>query len=456
MKRSVALVLAIGLLTGSGAVAFAISPFGVTEQQESELEPLWISDTPREIETNHHKIGATADGSLILAPIAVPAGHESIGSTGRDDRERDDHHDGDGHRHDTHRPTDSGSDSTPSGDGATTGVVAACELVSLNRDGSVDWANGIQPANCTAHSVTEPHFGDLNGDGEREIAYGTTENAVIVLDGNGTELRRVPLESYGHGRPTIDNLTSAPGPEIVASDIRGNVVVADRDGVVWRASADGTTYPAPIVADVTGDGRAEAVITTSQRTVAFDRHGDRVWEAAVGGWTSTLGPDSETLYVGGSSAVFAIDGRTGRIEWERRIDGRPTVGGVAESEGRSVVLVGRNGGQILALDADTGERVWVSDRPPEGERRTPAPVLGDVTGDGTIEAIVVTNGGHLSVVDAADGTVTSRYRTGVPVWVPVTLADLDGDGTDEMLVRLGDGRVLALEVAESNATANSE
>lgn len=450
MKRSVALILALVILVGGGAVAFTVSPLGLTEQNEGgTLEPLWISDTPRDIETNHHEIGATADGRLILAPIAVPAGHESIGSVGEDDHDHDDHERG-GHDHQTD------DDSTPREDGNTTGVVAACELVSLNRDGSVDWAHGVQPANCTAHAITEPHFGDLNGDGEREIAYGTTENAVIVLDKEGEELRRVPLESYGHGRPTIGNLTSTPGPEIVASDIRGNVVVADRDGVVWRASVGGTTYPAPIVADVTGDGRPEAVITTSQRTVAFDRHGDRVWQADVDGWTSTLGSDSETLYVGGSNTVFAIDGRTGRIDWERRIDGTPTVGEVAESEGRSLVYVGRNGGQILTLDADTGERVWVSDHPPEGERRTPAPVLGDVTGGGTIEAIAVTNSGHLTVVDAADGTVESSYQTGVAVWVPVTLADLNGDGVEEILVRLGDGRVLALEGAESNNTTESQ
>lgn len=463
MKRPLLFAAVVAAVIVGTVIVLTVGPLSITGQSDHSLEPLWSSETARDVETNHHKLGATRDGELILAPVAVPAGHESIeeSQAGQGDHEHSDQAHG-GHDHDhgeqtsqstssDHTSQSTSSDLTGSSIDDAGQVVAACELVRLNRNGTVEWAYGIPPSNCSAHAVTEPDIDDLDGDGEREIVFGTTENAVVVLEGDGTERRRIDLVSYGHGRPTIGNLTPAPGLEIVASDVRGNVVAADRDGEVWRASVDGTTYPAPIVADVTGDGRPEAVITTSQHTVAFDRHGEPVWETDVGGWTATLGVnatggDAATLYVGGSSAVVALDGRTGDVVWERPTQGRPTVGAVADVADQPLVYVGSSGGQVLALDAATGDDVWDSTLPGESERRTPAPALGDVTGDGTRDAVVATNEGQLAVIDAADGTLLARYDTGSSVWVPVTLADLTGDGTDEMLVRLGDGRVLALDV----------
>jgi hypothetical protein len=257
-------------------------------------------------------------------------------------------------------------------------------------------------------------------------------------------------------------VTAAPGPEIVSSDVRANVVVADRDGVVWRDSVEGTAYPAPIVADVAGSDDPEVVIVTSQRVVAFDTTGNRVWESDVGGWTASIAPDASTLYVGGSSTVYAVDGPTGDVDWDHSVDGRPTVGAVVEadassaersdpeqqSDDRSLVYVGRNGGTVLVLDADTGELVGESERLVDSARQTPAPVVGDLTGDGDREIVVVTNDGLVAVLDAETRAVQARYPTGVPIWVPVTLVDLDGDRDSEILVRLGDGRVLALSYTE--------
>jgi hypothetical protein len=458
MRRVAALALVI-IVVGGGVAAVALGPFAQLDRGESgDLEPLWTSDTQRDIQTNHHKIGASADGELILAPVAVPSGHESIATTS-DEGDQHTHHE---HQHD-HDHTGEGASGAETSDTETNIVSGACELVSLDRNGSVDWAYGIPPENCLAHAVTEPAFGDVTGDGRREIVFGTTENAVVVLDQEGEEVRRIRTESYGHSRPTVANVTAAPGPEIVSSDVRANVVVADRDGVVWRDSVEGTAYPAPIVADVAGGDDPEVVIVTSQRIVAFDTTGDRVWEADIGGWTASIAPDASTLYVGGSSTVYAIDGATGDIDWDHPVDGRPTVGAVVEadasaaeksddseqqSDGRSLVYVGRNGGNVLFLDADSGELVGESERLVDSARQTPAPVVGDLTGDGEREMVLVTNDGLVAVLDAETGTVQARYQTDIPIWVPVTLTDLDSDGASEILVRLGDGRVLALSYTE--------
>jgi outer membrane protein assembly factor BamB len=416
MRRRTAGVLASVLV-----VLGALVVFGLVASSGGTLEEAWVSDTPRDNQVNHHAVGVGPDGDVVVAPVAeVPYSDVSITNT-------------------------------------------SCVLARLAPgNGSVLWRDGIPAEHCFTHALTEPAVADVDGDGNLEVAVSTTEDALVVSDARtGREEYRVPLVTYGYGRPTVADVRPAPGTELVTSDIGGNVVVVDADGsVAWRVALNETVdgnlvaWDAPAVADVDADGDPEVVVGTTGGFAVLSPEGAvertrRVGAAHVAVGQADDDPAREvfTAYTG---TVRAFDGATGDLAWTRELGGttKLRVAADADGDGPAELLVGGDG-EVLALDARTGETAWTTTVATDEDTTLPAPVLGDVNGDGSPEVIAVTNAGSVVVLDASSGSELARYERDVPVWTFATLADIDDDGQAEVLVRYGDGRVVALEYTAS-------
>lgn len=385
------------------------------------LTEAWISDTPRDNEVNHHAVGVGPEGEVIVAPVAeVPHSDVPITNT-------------------------------------------SCALVRLApTDGSVLWRTGLPAEDCFTHALTEPAVDDIDGDGTLEVVVSTTENALIVYEADtGTEQFRVPLSTYGYGRPTVANLTGAPGPALVTSDIDGGVVVTRSDGSPrWRLALNrtGLTNPsvweAPVVEDITGNGEPEILVGSGRGPVLLTSDGEIAW-VRNGSATYTAVADvdddpAQEVFTAGTSTVRAHDGASGSREWSRSItNGRVRTAADADDDGRVELFVGRVGGDILALDARTGETEWSTSVAQEADTIVPPPRLGDTTGDGRPEVIGVTKAGTVVVLDAESGGQLGRYERSVPIWTFATPADIDDDRRDEILVRYGDGRVVALDASSA-------
>ena len=407
LRTAAALLLVVGALAGAVLVGLGSPATG------GSLTETWVSDTPRENRANHHAVGVGPDAEVVVAPVAeIPR------------------------------------DGAPVTD-------RSCVLARLApADGGVQWRAGIPAANCTSHALTEPAIADLDRDGNLEVAAATTEDALVVRGAaEGREEWRVLLSTFGYGRPTVGNLTPAPGPEVVASDINGGVVAATAEGrVAWRRDLASLplertiVWGRPVVRDLDADGAPEVLVGTSSGPVALAADGGTEWyaEGAAGHAVTVQADDDPALEVvtGGTDGLRAYDGATGDLEWERDLPGS-RVRAAADVDGTAAVFVGQTDGTVLAVDAATGETRWTATLA-TGTDAAVAPVLGDLDGDGTDELVVATNGGTVSVLAPGDGAELAAYERSVPVWTFPTPADLDGDGADELLVRYGDGRVVAL------------
>jgi outer membrane protein assembly factor BamB len=405
-QTAVVVVLLVGLLGGVGFVTIG-SPVADT----GTLTEQWVSDTPRETQVNHHAIGVGPDGGPVVAPVLESA-----------DKPLTD---------------------------------TSCSLVRLEpATGAVRWRASIPAEDCYTHGLTEPAIADVDGDGDLEVVSGTTADdaTLIAYDGDsGEELFRVPFRSYaGYGRPTVGNVTADAGPEIVAVDIGGNVVLVDGDGtVLWRRTLEGTTYAPPVVDDVDTDGTAEVVIGTRKGTVVLAPDGER--ERQSDRMATTLAhadvDDDEAmeLFVTGADTVTALDGRDMTVQWEESFERSPRLRGVATGGDDPVVYVGAADQRVVALSATDGQRLWETEVGGEPGPLMPAPRAGDLDGDGRQEVVAVTIHGTVAVLDAETGSELAAYERDVPVWVTPSLADLDGDGDLEILARYGDGRVVALD-----------
>jgi outer membrane protein assembly factor BamB len=310
---------------------------------------------------------------------------------------------------------------------------------------------------CFTHALTQPAIADVDGDATVEVLVSTTENALVAYDGaTGTEEWRVPLTTYGYGRPTVATLSSGPGSEVVTSDIDGGTVAVHGNGsVAWRFSTNetvwgrGAVWQAPRVTDVDADGSPEVLLGTSEGPVVLSSRGSVEWlRNGSAPYTTVLQADDDPqleIVTAGSSAVQAYDGTTGAREWRRELGGlRIQAAADGDGDGRPEIFAGEPGGTMYAFDGSDGSTAWKTTIESSERATTPEPVLGDVTGDGRPEVIAVAQDGTVAVLDVVSGAELAAYQRDVPILTFSTVADIDDDSSDEILVRYGDGRVVAL------------
>lgn len=414
MRPRVAVALA-GLLLLAGCAGGPSEPSG-------DLEEVWLSDTERDIEGNHHAVAAErVNGTaIVVAPIS---GHAHSAGTAAD-----------GHQH-SH--------------------ASGCALVGLRGDsGAVQWSQPVPEANCTLHAVADPAFGDVDADGDLEVVAATTEEVLETYDPVlGTVLTRTQMAAYGFTQPLVGRFLPANGSgnDVVVVDVRGNVVVTDGEGVVrWRHELPADVQAQPRGAALDADSQKELVVgTTSGNVTAIEPGAGVLWRYRVADttvtWTAAGQLDSdqktETVVATTDGHVVAIDD-DGSRRWGRSFGSLSAVHEVVDG-GPAAVYATNETGMVYALAAD-GETVWKRDVVETDTQMTPPPVVGDLDGDGSREVVVVANTGEVTVFDAETGEPLARYSRDVPVWTHPTLADLDGDGDVEILVTYGDGRIARL------------
>jgi hypothetical protein len=406
-----ALAAVFGLLAVVVVVGVGFTPGG-------ELTEQWVSDTPRENEINHHAVGIGPAGDVIVAPVAeVPYADVPITNS-------------------------------------------SCELVRLAPDtGSTEWRIGMPADDCYTHALTEPAIEDIDGDGKLEVVVSSTENALITYDAaDGNEEWRVPLSTYGYGRPTVANVTPDPGLEVVTSDIGGDVVVINGDGTVeWRAALNATqpnpsVWLAPLVDDFDADGSPEVLLASNDGPALLSSDGGVEWQSdGAANYLAAAqvddGSESEVFTTGRSSVRAHTVG--GNQLWERDLSNsrfKTAVDG--DGDGTVELYVGQIGGRLLSLDAATGETEWSTRLSTNDKAMVQPPVLANVDGEAGPEVVSVLETGTVVVVDPKSGAEQARYERDVSVWTAPSVADIDGDGFDEIIVRYGDGRVVRLDYAE--------
>jgi len=293
---------------------------------------------------------------------------------------------------------------------------------------TVRWSRAVSSA---PESRVATAVGRLAGTAARDVAVSTSDGGVLALDGVGGN----PLWSQ---RPALEGAPTA----VIAADLDGDgldeVVVASaasaaQGGKVsvlaggsgqlrWTASAgcrgSCSYFGPPVIADITGDGLPELLVAGES---------------------------------GGQGFVAAVNARTGQTLWA--FDGSSGRGlgavrtGIAMAAPQlgapPVVVAAGDDGVVVMLDAVNGSLRGMAEL-----RSGPIgfPALGDVTGDGSRELILLSRAYALAVMDVATGKelgtwVMSQDLFGVPPAVadrrPVTaplLVDLDGDTRLDVVV----------------------
>jgi uncharacterized membrane protein len=224
--------------------------------------------------------------------------------------------------------------------------------------------------------VTTIGIGDLNGDGNVELVAPGVNGRLYVYRGDG--------QDAGDGTP-----------------------------ILWTSDLVGPAAE-PALADLTGDGLAEIIVTGYYGTFAFRHDGTLLWQE-----------DSLKSFHSSSSETFG---------W-----GGPTVGNLDDDPHPEIVIAAYDDALYVLdhmgniLDSDPLPGQWPT-----------VPVLADISGDGSLD-IVVAQGHTLKVYeyDALAGleilwtyTLTqTTFRSGT--FGGPAVADLTGDGQPEIVINWG-------------------
>ena len=395
------LVLLAALVLGGMSVA----------NDSGTLTERWVSDTSRNLQQNHHPVGAagTTNGAIIAAPINELGTIEGL--------------------------TDS-----------------SCALVRLDSStGSSEWQARIPVANCTSHALTEPSIADIDEDGSEEVLVATGKHTLDAYDAQTGALEwRHDIATLGYSAPAVADILPAPGNEIVVVDIRGNVYAVYANGTTaWHHNHSTSTWANPQIADFDGDGVDEVAVATGKNTTLYEANGDIAWQTSASAfWSSTGQADDDEapeLFLANQGKATALDGDDGGTVWSRSFDGVASIHAIGDGDGDGddEVYVGVSGGTVIALDATDLSTEWTTQLPGDN-RIMPPPSLGDLDGDGSPELVAMAQEGVVYILNPKSGDQLATYERETPIWTYPALADIDDDGDKDILVMYGDGRVVAL------------
>jgi len=306
----------------------------------------------------------------------------------------------------------------------------------------------------TADSGREPvsDFASATLDGDSVVAFTTATGSLVVLDAaDGSTRFAVDLGGPSGLRPAVGDLDGDGESEVAAATTDGTVVAVDAAGEpVFETALDAPVDRRPLIADFDSDGdvatRGVAVATVGddETTVRLlDPSGEARWTATPAvtplTWTAADSQDGPVLALGGTNGnLQTIELSDGSGRYEVGLQDLPVAVGDADP-GR--VYVG-GAGSVWAVDLRDGEVVWKQQY--GAETRVNEPGVADVTGADTPGPVALNRGGEALVMNVKGEALARGGVDGAVVYAKPLFADVTGDGTDEVLIVTADGRIVAI------------
>lgn len=239
------------------------------------------------------------------------------------------------------------------------------------------------------------------------------------------------------------------GDRVLVAAGDGTIVTLDaRSGAELSRAVAG----ASLTAGVGGDGQLAAVVTRANEVVVFDG-GRELWRHRLPtqSYTAPLVAGGRVFVLGADRSLVALDGQTGARLWQLQRPAEPLVlrqAGVLLPVGNT--LVAGLAGRLVGVDPDAGHIRWeapVAAARGVNDVERLIDLVGDVSRQGTVICARAFQAA-VGCVDAADGRL---------LWTRPANGATGVDGDSELLYGTeADGRVLAWQASSGDRAWSSD
>ena len=256
---------------------------------------------------------------------------------------------------------------------------------------ATDVAAGENLWQSTARPTVVLSLYDFNGDATIDVLcddFGTATQDLVILDGeDGAELWRHAVGTIGmvfaqnasvlpdvNGNASPDVLVQTMAVPIGPGELSSTIALVDTDTeqTIWEVTGLAAIQPGGLsLGDLNGDGTPDVAFATASQT---------------------------------GHVLRALDGRTGLELWQESIEVVGAWVSLADydGDGRQDVFAATPGA-LRVLDGATGSQLWAYDAPAGATFISP-PTLGDLDGDGKLEALLGATDGLHAIRTSADVT----------------------------------------------------
>ncbi len=312
-----------------------------------------------------------------------------------------------------------------------------------------DLGPGGDPNGCWDGIESSPAVGDLDGDGDLEIAVQALNRRIFAWHHDGTPVSGWPIYRYngdnllrgGLSTPALGDIDDDGLPEVIVSTnsppwegdsgpspdySKATVWAINGDSTNvpgWPVTTNNNVYSSPALGDIDGDGELEIVAGSGPT---------REGEGGDGRWVYAWNPDGSPV-----------------SGWPKSTGGdmsAPPALGDLDGDGDLEIVIGCGNESdeppsCTSLYAWHGNGTNVSGFPmsPGNFDQPYSPILADYDGDGSVEILVVDQTDQIQwglICVENNGTIddTSSFRIPSVLYNPPLVSDIDNDGYLEIAV----------------------
>ena len=341
-------------------------------------------------------------------------------------------------------------------------ITFAFKKLAKKRSGRLDmkWDFDAQSA-----ITSPPLVADIDGDGKKEIIFGTKKGKLFVLDTNSgikwfydtnekvdeVELMFLDTDivsSIG-APPNVGDINGDGKHELVFGTELGMLYVLDEKGkMLWKYKAEGPIRGQVLLYDLYEDNDMKIIFgCEDSKLYVLNSKGKLVWRfdsgSPINSTPAVLHKDKPTIVFGNDEGIIFCVDRKGDMVWQfktkDKVFAQPAIGKIFNDD-RFFVVIGSTDHHLYALD-EAGELLW--DYKTEGAILAKV-CLADINNDKKSEIVFGSCDNNVYALTPYGDKIWS-YETDFWVACEPIVEDIDGDGRKEVVVGSYDHNLYVLD-----------
>jgi len=301
------------------------------------------------------------------------------------------------------------------------------KIISIDLEGRPKWIYEVEDSHSQVELMfldtdkvnsisSSPNIADIDGDGHKEIVFGTESGKVYVLDNKGKQIWNYKTDGPIRGTPFIQKFANNQTGILVGSSDKNLYFLNAKGQLLWRYNAKSEIESTPTIAI----SQKPLILFGSNDGIihALDLKGNPLWQYKTADKVlaqivyDKLSPNSEPVIIVGSTdgTMYCLNDR-GTLLWSYETDGaicsKACIADI-NTDGKKEIVFGSCDNSVYTLDM-YGKKLWSYET---DFWVVASPIAADLDGDGKLEILAGSYDHNIYILDS-EGTYVLDYVPGV-------------------------------------------